>query len=544
MHRPALAACLLLFCSVCAAQGAQAPDGAAPVPAFELAEVMVDGRVVMQVRGTASYPAARRAALIKQSIVAAARDERIPADAVTIEVEDDRTLLLAGGRLVLDMFDADAEVEGLSRQLLAEVRAERIEEVIAAYRQDREPRVLLEKAAYALAAVLLAGLLLFGFGRAFRLLADLLDRRLQAQMKTLEQKSARLIRSRNLTTVLRLLTKAVYLALVVLTLYLSTQFVLGLFPWTRRLADWLFGLILDPLKEIGRGLLGAIPDLFWLVILFFITRWLLGTIRAFFRGIENGSVKLASLDRELALPTYRIVRLVVILFAVVMAYPHIPGSGSAAFQGLSVLMGLIISLGSQSIIGNIIAGYSLLYRRPFKTGDRIKINDTVGEVTELRVLTTRLRSLKNEEVVLPNTTVLNGEVINYSTRAKEQGLILHTSVGIGYETPWRQVEAMLKEAADRTGGLLKQPKPFVLQQALGDFAVTYEINAHCTDANNMVQIYSALHRNILDVFNAYGVAIMTPAYMADPPEPKLVPKEQWYAPPAKARKAGSTPSES
>jgi small-conductance mechanosensitive channel len=205
------------------------------------------------------------------------------------------------------------------------------------------------------------------------------------------------------------------------------------------------------------------------------------------------------------------------------------------------LAGLIISLGSQSIIGNIIAGYSLLYRRPFKIGDRIKIGDTVGNVTELRVLTTRLRSLKNEEIVIPNTTVLNGEVINYSTRAREQGLILHTTVGIGYETPWRQVEAMLKEAAGRTSGLLAKPKPFVLQQALGDFAVTYEINAYCNDANNMAQIYSALHRNILDVFNEYGVAIMTPSYIADPPEPKLVPKEDWFAPPAAPApgKAGS-----
>ena len=243
-------------------------------------------------------------------------------------------------------------------------------------------------------------------------------------------------------------------------------------------------------------------------------------------------MKLSSFDRDLAWPTYRIVRVVVLVFAIVMAYPHIPGSNSDAFKGISVLLGLIISLGSSCIIGNIIAGYSLIYRRPFKVGDRIKVNDVVGEVTEIRVLTTRLRSLKNEEVVLPNSTVLNSEVINYSTLMRDQGLILHTTVGIGYETPWRQVEAMLKEAASRTGGLLKKPKPFVLQKKLGDYAVTYEINAYCADAHNMAQIYSALHRNILDIFNEYGVAIMTPSYIADPPEPKLVSKDQWYAPPA------------
>ncbi|MGB5834518.1 MAG: mechanosensitive ion channel family protein [Thiohalocapsa sp.] len=536
----ALAVLLSITCLAVAAD--EAADAKAEVKAtertttsnepVELAAVVVDGLLVMKVRGSDSFPAARRAAEIKQRIIEAAQDARLPTDAVTIEAAEDRTLLLAGERLLLDIFDADAEIEGLSRDLLAEDRQGRIQEVIAAYRAERSPEVLLKKTAYAVAAVLLAAVLIFAFARASRALAKLLDRRLQEQIKTLEQKSARLIRSRNLAALLRTLTKIAFFALVALTIYVSMQFVLGLFPWTRESADWLFGLVLTPLQEIGLGLLAAIPNLIRLLILFFITRYILRTVYAFFHAIDNGAIKLASLDRELALPSYRLVRLVIILFAIVMAYPYIPGSDSAAFKGISVLAGLIISLGSQSIIGNIIAGYSLLYRRPFKIGDRIKIGDTVGNVTELRVLTTRLRSPKNEEIVLPNTAVLNGEVINYSTRAREQGLILHTTVGIGYETPWRQVEAMLKEAASRTSGLLAKPKPFVLQQALGDFAVTYEINAHCNDANNMAQIYSALHRNVLDVFNEYGVAIMTPSYIADPPEPKLVAKEQWYAAPA------------
>jgi small-conductance mechanosensitive channel len=348
----------------------------------------------------------------------------------------------------------------------------------------------------------------------------------------LEAKSARFIRSQQLAKILHGLVKALHVVLIALTLYFSLNFVLGLYPWTRGLASCLFGLILNPLEVIGEGLLASIPHLFWLAIIYFITRYLLGMIQTFFRGIEGGSVKLASFERDWAWPTYRILRLVVIVFALVMAYPHIPGSDSEAFKGITVLLGLMVSLGSTSIIGNIIAGYSLTYRRPFKIGDRIKINDTVGEVTEIRVLTTRLRSMKNEEVVIPNTSILNGEAINYSTLAPKEWLILHTTVGIGYETPWRQVEAMLKQAADRTGGLLKKPKPFVLQKELGDFAVTYELNAFCADPENMAHIYSALHRSILDVFNEYGVAIMTPSYEADPPAPKLVLKDQWYAPPA------------
>jgi small-conductance mechanosensitive channel len=446
--------------------------------------------------------------------------------------QDDRSLIFAGDRLLLQVFDVDAEPEGISRQLMAEVIRDRLREVIADYRRERSAKVVLTESAYALATLIVAALLILGYWKGFHALTDFLDRRLQTQIKGLEEKSARLIRARNLIGLLRWLTKAVFVLLVALTLYASLHFVLGLFPWTRGFALWLFGLVLNPLTEMGLGFARTLPDLVWLAILFVITRYLLATIRSFFQGIENGSVKVAALERDLALPTYRIVRVVVIVFALVMAYPHIPGSESEAFKGISVLLGLIISLGSSSIIGNIIAGYSLIYRRPFRVGDRIKVNDLVGEVTDVRVLTTRLRSLKNEEVVIPNTKVLNTEVINYSTRAREQGLILHTTVGIGYETPWRQVEAMLKEAAGRTSGLMDKPKPFVLQQALGDFAITYEINAYCADANNMAQIYSALHRNILDVFNEYGVPIMTPAYVADPTEPKLVPKEHWDAPPA------------
>jgi small-conductance mechanosensitive channel len=188
----------------------------------------------------------------------------------------------------------------------------------------------------------------------------------------------------------------------------------------------------------------------------------------------------------------------------------------------------MFSIGSSSFISNIIAGYSLTYRRAFKIGDRIKIDDSFGDVVDMKLYVTRLRSLKNEEIIIPNSSLINSNVINYSSLAKQHGLILHTTVGIGYETPWRLVEEMLKSAADRTEGLSKQPSPFVLQKSLGDFAVTYEINAYCDSPNKMMLIYSALHQNILDVFNENNVQIMTPAYEGDPAEPKVVPKDKWF----------------
>src|SRR5262249_18029507 len=245
-----------------------------------------------------------------------------------------------------------------------------------------------------------------------------------------------------------------------------------------------------------------------------------------------------------ATPTYRIVRIAVIGFMAVVAYPYIPGSESAAFKGMSIFFGLVFSLGASSVVANMLAGYSLIYRRTFKVGDRVKINDMVGDVAEMRLQVTHLRTIKNEDVIVPNSVVLTSQVVNYSSYAARDGLILHTSVGIGYEVPWRQVEAMLLLAASRTPGLQAVPPPFVLQTSLGDFAVNYELNAYYGDAHGMAALYTALHRNIQDVFNEYGVQIMTPAYESDPASPKVVPKDQWYQPPARGleeplRKAAS-----
>lgn len=347
---------VLCLCASVQADDAQVEAVAPKVHSHVLADVLVDGALVMQVRGTVSFPAARRAEENADNIIATAHDPDIPVDAVTIREEDARTLLLAGDRFLLDLIETDAKIEDLSRELLAQTHQARIREVIADYRSQRSSEVLLTKSSYALASILGAALLILGFWWVFRRIADLLDRRPPAQLKQLEAKSARLIRSRSLIKLLRGLTKLVFVALVLVALYASIHYVLGLFPWTHGFAVWLFGLILNPLPEIGLGFLATLPSLGWLVVLLLIAKYLFGIIHAFFRGVASGDLKLASLDRDLAWPTHRIIRLVVIICALVMAYPHIPGSDAATFKGLSVLLGLIVALDSQSIIGIMIAG--------------------------------------------------------------------------------------------------------------------------------------------------------------------------------------------
>lgn len=329
---------------------------------------------------------------------------------------------------------------------------------------------------------------------------------------------------------------------VLAVLYVFLSSVLTLFPWTRYFATRLLSLVIDPLQAMMLGFVSYLPSLFFLVVLYFVVRYLLRAIRGFFEAIHHGNMRLRSFEPEWAWPTYRIVRLVVLIFAVVVAYPYIPGSSSEAFKAVSLFVGVLLSLGSTSVISNIIAGYTMTYRRAFSVGHFIRVGKTVGEVVEARLLVTHLRSLKNERVVIPNSTLLNTEIINYTARAGDDRLILHTRVGIGYEVPWRQVEALLLEAATRTEGVLLEPAPFVLQKELTDFAVIYEVNVYSKEVSRMMRTYSRLHENIQDVFNDYGVQIMTPHYEADADEPKVVPREKWYTAPARAPASAEEPS--
>jgi small-conductance mechanosensitive channel len=496
------------------------------------APVELDGVVLFRVRGISVHPAEQRARAIAERIAAFARDPALAVDRLRLVEDKEFIAVYAGERLLLYATEADARHEGVARELLARVYRERIAQAVQAYRRERSPAALLTATGYALAATAVLAGLLFGLRRLWRRVAGWLEERYRRRVHGLQIQQLPIVHAERVWGLLRTLPTALAWLVALVLVYTWLEFVLALFPWTRPAAAQLLALVADPLRAIGRGLLAAIPGLVFLAILAVVTRYGLKVVRLIFAGIDAGTVTLAGFEREWAWPTYRLVRLLIVAFAVVVAYPYIPGSDSGAFKGVTLFLGVIFSLGSTSIIANLIAGYSMTYRRAFKIGDRVRINEHVGDVVETGVMVTRLRTPKNEEVVVPNSVILNSSLVNYSTLARERRLVVHTTVGIGYETPWRQVEAMLREAAARTPGLLREPAPWVLQTALGDFCVSYEINACCDDAQALPQLYHALHQNILDVFNEHGVQIMTPAYVADPAQPKLVAREHWYAPPA------------
>jgi small-conductance mechanosensitive channel len=504
-----------------------------------VAAVEIDGSVLHRVRGLSALTAEKRAAAIADRIKAIAADSSVSPDAIQrVEIESG-TAIVAGSQRLMVVLEADARLESMDRKVLANVIMSSIREAIANYRQARTREALITSALFAIAATgLLAGCAVLVIWLSGRARADL-ERRYRRRIQSVGIQSFQIVRAEQIWGALSRLVDGSRVIIILVLGFIYLQYVLGLFPWTRGTARRLLGHVLDPLGTIGAGIVDGIPNFLFLVILFFLTRYLLKLIHLFFTAVGRGEVKLAGFEREWADPTYKLLRIGVIVFALVVAYPYIPGSGSDAFKGISIFIGIVFSLGSSSAISNLIAGYSMTYRRAFRIGDRVKIGDKMGDVTEMRLQATHLRTIKNEEVIVPNSNILNNEVVNYSSLAHSGGLILHTTVGIGYETPWRQVEAMLLMAAERTPGLMKEPPPFVRHEALGDFAVSYEINVYCDNAQAMGQIYTDLHRNILDIFNEYEVQIMTPAYEGDPEKPKVVPKGEWFSAPAKDGKTES-----
>lgn len=515
--------------------GAAEPQEPTAAPPVDTAPVVVDGVELFSLRGARSYPAETRASEVAGRIAEAARDRKL--DLATLRAEPSELglrLTIGDGSLTfLHVTQPDAELESVDPQVLATIWVSRVRTAMTTYREMRTREYLLRVSGWTLGATVLLILLLAGGRWLFRRLDAVILRRIETGVERLRIQSFRLLSAEKIWRLLQTLLRGLRVVTVLVLAYVYLNSTLSLFPWTRGFAIGMLDLVLGPLASIGSAILASIPDLVFLVVLAFVTRLVLRLIHLFFVEIEREVIRFESFDPDWAMPTYRLVRVLVIAFAVVVAFPYIPGSSTGAFKGVSLFAGVLFSLGSSSIISNVIAGYSMTYRRAFRDGDWIQVGDVIGEVAQTRLLVTHLRTPKNEEVVVPNSLILGTNVVNYSSAARTRGLVLHTTVGIGYETPWRQVEAMLLLAAERTEGLLREPPPFVHQTTLGDFAITYQLNAYCDAPQRMRRLYTEMHRNILDVFNEYGVAIMTPAYEADTPEPKVVPRDQWYAAPAK-----------
>ena len=303
-------------------------------------------------------------------------------------------------------------------------------------------------------------------------------------------------------------------ALYALVFYLSLPVIFSLFPFTKGWAQTLLGWILGPAENILWSFVNYLPNVFTIAVIYIITRYTVRFLQFIAAEIDSGNLKLTGFHADWAKPTFKIVKFLIYAFMFVMIFPYLPGSDSDIFKGVSVFLGILFSLGSSSAIANAVAGLVITYMRPFKLGDRVKIGEIIGEVIEKSLLVTRVRTTKNEDITVPNASILTGHTINYSSSSEELGLILHTSVTIGYDVPWRKVHELLIEAAVATEGVNISKEPFVLQTSLDDWYVAYQLNAYTDTPEKMPRIYSELHANIQDKFNEAGVEIMSPHYRA------------------------------
>jgi small-conductance mechanosensitive channel len=300
--------------------------------------------------------------------------------------------------------------------------------------------------------------------------------------------------------------------LIGIAFLLLVSYELKLFPETKNVGSWLLDQLLEPFIQIFRSFLDYIPSLFNIFAILLVTRYGLAVIRRIFDQIETGRLTFQGFYPEWASPTYKLVRFFVFAISLVAIFPYLPGASSPAFQGISVFLGLLLSLGSTSLVSNIVSGTVLTYMRALKLGDRVKVGDTYGDVIERTMLVTRVRTVLNEVVTIPNALLLGGQIINYSTDCPTHGLILRTTVTIGYDSPWPTVHQALLAAAARTAQVLSDPAPFILQTSLNDFNVSYALNVYTRNANAAPRTLSDLNQNIQDTFAAAGIEILSPMY--------------------------------
>ena len=336
----------------------------------------------------------------------------------------------------------------------------------------------------------------------------------KTRLKPFSIQGYELLDTRKQVRLLIFLANLVRYAFMFLQLLLTVPLLFSIFPQTKNLAYRLLSYIWNPVKSILTGILDYLPNLFTIFVIYMAIKYLVRFFRYLAEEVQSERLKLSGFYPDWAMPTYHIVRFLLYAFMIAMIYPYLPGSNSGVFQGISVFVGLIVALGSSTVIGNIIAGLVITYMRPFKIGDRIKLNDTMGNVVEKTPLVTRIRTPKNEVVTIPNSFVMSSHTVNFSQSAREYGLIIHSEVSIGYDVPWRVVNKLLIEAALNTPGVVDDPRPFVLSTSLSDWYPVYQVNAYIKDADRLADIYSALHQNIQDRFNEEGVEIMSPHYMA------------------------------
>lgn len=475
--------------------------------------VLLAGDTIIVLRGRlGALSAEERAAAATERLRALVEAGR-PAAADSTHVVEDRGLqaVMVGQRTIVVVLEDDAQ-PGSTAVLTAREAAARLSSTLTRELRARTPLRILIGIGFSLLATLVVLGFAHGLKLAVRRVRAVVMPWVRATIPDIGLGGFTLLRASQAARGVDLIIAMARWTLLAIGLYVYLTVVFRQFPATRPWADQLGDATLRFLGDATRAILGVIPDLAIVVAIILVTRFVVRLANAFFRGVEDGSVVVEWLHPEVTRPTRKLITIGLWIFAIIIMFPYLPGSDTDAFKGVSIFIGLVLSLGSTGLVGNGMSGLVLMYSRALKVGDVIHVGSTTGEVIELGMLATRVRTPKNVVVTLPNTVVANNEVRNFSREGESGALTVHTEVGIGYDAPWRTVHHLLTDAARTVDGVLADPPPFARQLALGDFAVTYELNACIQDPLQMPRIMSDLHAAIQDAFNAAGIEIMSPTF--------------------------------
>ncbi len=505
---------------------AEAP-AAAPAPAAALASeaqeiskaapVIVGGKQLFSIEASLGpITAAERAKNIVDTLKRLESDQQLRVGLLEAVDKGAYTDISCGDIRVMSVTEGDANMNGVSRQALSKKYAEHIKKfLIESKMTSHAPSALTSSLKHAgIATAVLFGILLVLaiIGKNIR---KLLESWKGKYIKTIKIQNVELLAEDTIYSVVFGSIKLVRTVIQLTVLFTYAVTVLSFFPQTEQIAFTLKDQVIYAIFQLaGPAILGYLPNLFFMLLIVVVTRYVIKFIKFVANELERGTLKLPGFEKEWVAPTANIVRFLVLVFAAMLIFPYLPGSGSPAFQQITIFLGVLLSLGSTGAVAHIIAGIFLTYTGAFRMNDRVQIADTIGDVVGRSLLATRVRTIKHEYITVPNGLVLGSHIVNYSASRSDPGLILHSTVTLGYDLDWRVAHELLINAAKETKHIVSEPAPFVLQTSLNDHHVAYQINAYTDAPSSMALVYSELHRNILDRFRDAGVEILSPEYRA------------------------------
>lgn len=505
---PYLLAAVLLLSAPSVRAYAEYPPGA--VAADSAAVAPFGDTLFTLYGGIGAVTAQKRGELVAENISLLKDDLLFDPDSLAVVAADREMYVVYRSKIIIGITERQSAAAGKPLPELAQAYRDAIAAAVVAKQAENTWFATLKQLVLALCAVALAYFAVKHLNRLYRKMVALLERHQIKRTKLLKY----LIDTKKQLTIGLMALKIAKYFLIALIVYICALVLFRIFPATRWLSDTLILYITTPLKSMLFAIWSYLPNVFDITIIIALFYLVNKALRIVSRKVAGGSISIKGFQPDWAAPTYRIIKVIFIIFALILIFPHLPKSDSDIFKGISVFMGVLLSLGSTSIISNVVSGLVITYMNPFKEGDRIKMGEHVGDVVEKTALVTRLKTPKNEIITIPNSNIMTAQTVNYSKSAREYGLILHAQLTMGYEVPWRKVHELLMEAGAKTAHVLQEPKPFVLQTALDDFYVRYQINVYTAEAGRMLDIYSSLYANVQDVFHREGIELVSPSVSA------------------------------